>query len=255
MWTDTSENRDLVVANPYDVALMHRILVIDDDKDLTEMLGEYLGQEGFEVEIARTGEEGLGRATGEQFDLLILDVMLPEINGFEVLRRVRLQSQTPVIMLTARGQEVDRIVGLEVGADDYLSKPFSARELLARMNAVMRRTQLPPPRVGDALTVGDVTLDASARTVRRNGKLIDVTSLEFEVLKILLHRAGKIVPREELFEKVLQRKYSVFDRSIDNHVSGLRKKLGPRIGEVERIKAVRNAGYVYALMTPTSRRA
>jgi len=255
MWTETSENEIFVAPSAKNEVLVPRILVIDDDKDLTEMLAEYLGPEGFEVVIARSGEEGLNRAYESEYALIILDVMLPQINGFEVLRRLRKQSQCPVIMLTARGQEVDRVVGLEVGADDYLGKPFSARELLARMNAVLRRTQLPPSRSGDALSVGDVILDAAARTVRCNGKLIDVTALEFEVLKILLDAAGKIVPREELFEKVLQRKYSVFDRSIDNHVSSLRKKLGARIGEVERIKSVRNAGYVYALTAPTSRRA
>jgi len=255
MLTAAGENGDSVAQIMSAKVLVPRILVIDDDRDLTEMLAEYLGPEGFEVEIARSGEEGLTRAQSEDYALIILDVMLPQINGFEVLRRLRTQSQCPVIMLTARGQEVDRVVGLEVGADDYLGKPFSARELLARMNAVMRRTQLPPSRGGDVVKVGDVTLDASARTVRCNGKLIDVTSLEFEVLKMLLDSAGKVVPREELFEKVLQRKYSVFDRSIDNHVSSLRKKLGARIGEVERIKSVRNAGYVYALTAPTSRRA
>jgi two-component system response regulator CpxR len=252
MWTDTSENKDLVFSSSSDVAVMHRILVVDDDKDLTEMLEEYLGQEGFDVEIARNGEGGLLRATREPFDLIILDVMLPEINGFEVLRRLRLQSQTPIIMLTARGQEVDRIVGLEVGADDYLGKPFSARELVARMNAVMRRSESAALKKQDVLAVGDIVLDSAARTVRGNGKVIDLTSLEFEVLKILVSAAGKIVSREDLFEKVLQRKYSVFDRSIDNHVSSLRKKLGPKIGQVERIKAVRNSGYVYAYTVPDS---
>jgi two-component system response regulator CpxR len=249
------ENEILVAPMAKDEILMPRILVIDADKDLTEMLAEYLGPEGFEVVVARSGEEGLDRAYASEYALIILDVMLPQINGFEVLRRLRRQSQCPVIMLTARGQEVDRVVGLEVGADDYLGKPFSARELLARMNAIMRRSQPPSSRNSDVLSVGDVTLDTATRSVRCNGKLIDVTALEFEVLKILLDAAGKIVPREELFEKVLQRKYSVFDRSIDNHVSSLRKKLGPKVGKVERIKAVRNAGYVYALTAPTSRRA
>jgi two-component system response regulator CpxR len=229
---------------------MHRILIIDDDKELTEMLEEYLGQEGFEVETAANGQEGLRRATSEAFDLLILDVMLPEMNGFELLRKLRLKSQCPVIMLTARGQEVDRIVGLEIGADDYLGKPFSARELIARMNAVMRRAQVPEAKREDVITIGDVVLDSAARTVRCKNKVVDLTSLEFEVLKVLVSAAGKIVSREDLFEHVLQRKYSVFDRSVDNHVSSLRKKLGSKIGEVERIKAVRNSGYVYAYTLP-----
>ena len=241
-----SENRDSIVLITGVGISMPRILVIDDDRDLTEMLAEYLAPEGFEVQIAHTGEEGLACAQASEFALIILDVMLPEINGFEVLRRLRTQSACPVIMLTARGQELDRIVGLEVGADDYLGKPFSARELLARMNAVLRRTQSGPLKTGDALSVGDVSLNTAARTVHCKGKLIDLTSLEFDVLKMLLHAAGQIVSRERLFESVLQRPYSVFDRSIDNHVSNLRKKLGPRIGEVERIKSVRNVGYVYA---------
>lgn len=252
MGSDKAENTALL-ANSSDICLMHRVLIIDDDKDLTEMLGEYLGEEGFEVEIARTGEDGLNRAISERFHLVILDVMLPEINGFEVLRRMRVQSQSPVIMLTARGQEVDRIVGLEVGADDYLGKPFSARELVARMNAILRRAEATATRKQEVLAIGDVVIDAAARTVRCKGKVVDVTSLEFEVLKALVGAAGKIVSREDLFDKVLQREYSVFDRSIDNHVSSLRKKLGPKIGQVERIKSVRNTGYVYAYTLPNAR--
>lgn len=257
MLAGAGENRDLVTQIAGDTVPMQRILIIDDDKDLTEMLAEYLGPEGFEIEIARSGEEGLGRARAEEYALVILDVMLPQINGFEVLRRLRGQSQCPVIMLTARGQEVDRVVGLEVGADDYLGKPFSARELLARMNAVMRRTHGAPQKadIHNALAIGDVILDEAARTVHCDGKLIELTSLEFDVLRMLLNAAGRIVSRELLFEKVLQRKYSVFDRSIDNHVSSLRKKLGPRIGEVERIKSVRNAGYIYAYTPRSTRRA
>ena len=255
MLATAGENRGSAAQIMSDEVLVPRILVVDDDRDLTEMLAEYLGPEGFEVKIARSGEEGLRRAESEEYALIILDVMLPGINGFEVLRRLRTQSRCPVIMLTARGQEIDRVVGLEVGADDYLGKPFGTRELLARMNAVMRRTQSGPPKIGDVLESGDVILDAAARTVRSNGTVIDLTALEFDVLKMLLQAAGKIVPREELFEKVLQRKYSVFDRSIDNHVSSLRKKLGPKIGDVERIKAVRNTGYVYAYTAGETRRA
>jgi two-component system response regulator CpxR len=254
MLADAVHNGDFIAPATGDEVPVRRILVIDDDKDLTEMLAEYLAPEGFEVEIARSGEEGLTRALATSPALIILDVMLPEINGLEVLRRLRKQSKCPVIMLTARGQEVDRVVGLEVGADDYLGKPFSARELLARMNAVLRRTQASPAKSADVLEIGDVTLDSAARSVRCKGKLVDVTSLEFDVLKTLLSAAGEIVSREDLFEKVLQREYSVFDRSIDNHVSSLRKKLGPKVGETERIKAVRNSGYVYAMtQTPTKR--
>lgn len=224
---------------------MRRILIIDDDRDLSEMLIEYLSPEGFVVDSAHTGEDGLRWALSESFHLVILDVMLPRMNGFEVLRNLRSQSKCPVIMLTARGQEVDRIVGLEIGSDDYLAKPFSARELLARIHAILRRSR--PAEVDTELvTVGDVVLDRRSRMVRRAGEVIDLTSAEFDTLEVLLRSAGQVVPREELFDKVLHREYSVFDRSIDNHVSSLRKKLGPRLGDTERIKAVRNSGYLYA---------
>lgn len=226
---------------------MPRVLVIDDDRELTGMLVDYLSPEGFLVEVAHTGEDGLRQALATEYGLVILDVMLPRVNGFEVLRRLRAHSQCPVIMLTARGQEVDRIVGLEIGADDYLGKPFSARELLARMHAVLRRSHssatVPPDEI---LAVGDLVMDTRARTVRRAGRVIELTSLEFDVLKVLLTATGEVVSREELFRTVLQREYSVFDRSIDNHVSSLRKKLGAQVGDTERIKSVRNAGYVYA---------
>jgi two-component system, OmpR family, response regulator CpxR len=230
---------------------MPRILIIDDDRDLTAMLGEYLGPEGFIVETADTGEDGLAAALATDYALVILDVMLPQINGLEVLRRLRTRSACPVIMLTARGQDIDRIVGLEIGADDYLAKPFNARELLARMHAVLRRTRAAPVlTTDDVLTVGDVVMDVRARTVRCAGADVELTSLEFEVLRELLGAAGEVVSRERLFEDVLRREYSVFDRSIDNHVSSLRRKLGPRVGGTERIKSVRNAGYVYARTAP-----
>lgn len=254
---DARENKVSIVGTDGDLALMPRILVIDDDRDLTEMLVEYLGPEGFNVDVAHNGEEGLQQANSGEHSLIVLDVMLPEINGFEVLRRLRTRSTCPVIMLTARGQEVDRIVGLEVGADDYLGKPFSARELLARMNAVLRRTgqtERPPGVDRDRIAVGDIVVEMRSRTVRRDGTLVGLTSLEFDVLRVLLNAAGQVVSREDLFTKVLQRKYSVFDRSIDNHVSSLRKKLGPKIGDVERIKSVRSAGYIYAITGPGSKR-
>ncbi len=223
---------------------MRRILIIDDDRDLSEMLIEYLSPEGFAPECSYTGEGGLQRALSEKFDLVILDVMLPRMNGFEVLRNLRSQSQCPVIMLTARGMEVDRIVGLEIGSDDYLAKPFSARELLARIHAILRRSR--PAHVDpELLSVGDVTLDRRARMVRRDGAVVELTSAEYDTLELLLRSAGRVVPREELFKKVLQREFSALDRSIDNHVSSLRKKLGPRLKDTERIKSVRSSGYLY----------
>jgi DNA-binding response OmpR family regulator len=247
---------------------MPRVLIIDDDRDLTAMLAEYLSPEGFVVETAHTGEDGLAAALAADYSLIILDVMLPRINGLEVLRRFRARSACPVIMLTARGQDVDRIVGLEIGADDYLGKPFNARELLARMHAVLRRSQAASAAAavlaaaggvagagasgtGDGvLAVGDVVIDVRARTVRRGVELVELTSLEFDLLKVLLAAAGDVVSREVLFEQVLRREYNVFDRSIDNHVSSLRKKLGPRVGDAERIRSIRNAGYAYARTAP-----
>jgi two-component system, OmpR family, response regulator CpxR len=252
---------------------MPRVLIIDDDRDLTALLAEYLSPEGFVVETAHSGEDGLAAALATEYSLIILDVMLPRINGLEVLRRFRARSSCPVIMLTARGQDVDRIVGLEIGADDYLAKPFNARELLARMHAVLRRSQASATAAAAAagtaavgaaaagatgassagdgvIAVGDVVIDVRARTVRRGGEIVDLTSLEFELLKVLLAAAGEVVSREALFDQVLRREYNVFDRSIDNHVSSLRKKLGPRVGDAERIRSIRNAGYAYARTAP-----
>jgi two-component system response regulator CpxR len=242
------ENGTGVGVEPDAAPSMTRILVIDDDRDLTAMLAEYLEPEGFVVDAAHTGEDGLAQALAGDYALIILDVMLPRINGLEVLRRLRARTQCPVIMLTARGQDVDRIVGLEIGSDDYLSKPFNVRELLARMHAVLRRSRPPAavPSGGDLLMVGDVVMDVQARSVVRAGRPVELTSLEFEVLRLLLAAAGAVVSRERLFEEVLRREYSVFDRSIDNHVSSLRRKLGPKIGDIERIRSVRNTGYVYA---------
>jgi len=224
---------------------MPRVLVIDDDRELTAMLAEYLTPEGFALDAVHAGDDGLAQALAAAYDLIILDVMLPGLGGFEVLRRFRAHSSCPVIMLTARGQDVDRIVGLEIGADDYLAKPFNARELLARMHAVLRRSRGPEIPAG-VLAIGDVTMDVRARSVRRGGALVELTSAEFDVLRVLLANAGEVVSREALFTAVLQRDYSVFDRSIDNHVSNLRKALGPQVHGTERIRSVRNAGYVYA---------
>jgi len=225
------------------------ILVIDDDVEMTEMLGEYLEPEGFAVEVVHDGDSGLKRALRADCLLVILDVMLPRINGFEVLRRLRLESPIPVLMLTARGDAVDRVVGLQTGADDYLAKPFDPQELVARVRAILRRTSPAALRLGetgDVLTVADVVLDGRARTVRRGGTIVDLTAAEFDLLRTFLRSAGRVIGREELFRDVLDREFSVFDRSIDNHVSSLRKKLGPQPGGRDRIRAVRNAGYVYA---------
>jgi two-component system response regulator CpxR len=226
------------------------IVVIDDDVEMTEMLSEYLEPEGFQVEVRHDGDTGLKRALQGQCLLVVLDVMLPRMNGFEVLRRLRASSTVPVLMLTARGDAVDRVVGLQTGADDDLPKPFDPQELVARVQAILRRTApsaLRPQTTGDVLTMGDVILDSRARIVRRGGTIVDLTAAEFDLLRTVLRSGGRVIGREELFREVLDREFSVFDRSIDNHVSSLRKKLGPQPGGGDRIRAVRNAGYVYPL--------
>ncbi len=230
---------------------MDQILVIDDDIELCELLTDYLGGEGFSVETVNNGKQGAEQALIGDYVLIILDVMLPEMNGFDVLRKVREQCKTPVIMLTARGDDIDRIVGLELGADDYLPKPFNPRELVARIRAIQRRviadTQQPTAEKLTELAVGDVVLNKTNRVVRCAGKSVELTSVEFNLLELLLARAGEIISREELVEKVLGRRLSAYDRSIDVHVSALRKKLGHYEGETERIRTVRSVGYLYSL--------
>ncbi|HET7208966.1 MAG TPA: response regulator transcription factor [Terriglobales bacterium] len=229
---------------------MDRILVIDDDVELCSLVAEYLDSEGFQVEAVHDGERGLEHALQDEFALIVLDVMLPGINGFEVLRRIRSTSRIPVLLLTARGEEVDRIIGLEIGADDYLPKPFNPRELVARIRAVLRRTQAGKSaaagQLPEIIRVADVELDPATRTVRQAGKVVDLTSVEFSLLEALLREAGRVVTRERLAASVLSRKFSPFDRSIDMHVSKLRRKLGDSEGGQEHIKTVRGAGYIFA---------
>jgi two-component system response regulator CpxR len=228
-----------------------KILVIDDDAELCELVSEYLESEGFKVDTEGSGDHGADRALESDYDLIILDVMLPGINGFEALRRIRSQSNVPVLMLTARGDEVDRIVGLEIGADDYLPKPFNPRELVARIQAILRRSGVQADTGAAALNekvvIGDIQLDTGSRTVARDNNPIHLTAMEFNVLEVLLRNAGRVVERESLVEQVLDRRYSPYDRSIDVHVSNLRKKLGHEIEGMERIKSVRQVGYLYAL--------
>jgi two-component system response regulator CpxR len=230
-----------------------RILVVDDDVELCELLSEYLGAEGFEVESMNDAGEGLERALSGEHALVVLDVMLPGMSGFEVLRRLREASKIPVLMLTARGDDVDRIVGLEMGADDYLPKPFNPRELVARIRAVQRRvataapTADPKPAPAKPHVVGDVELDPGTRVVRKEDRIVDLTSVEFSLLEVMLRAAGQVVPREDLALQVLGRKLSPYDRSIDVHVSSLRKKLGHQVGDTERIRTVRGVGYLYSL--------
>src|SRR3954471_19269837 len=235
---------------------VERILVIDDDVELCSLVTEYLKPEGFQVEAVHDGKTGLNRALSGDHLLVVLDVMLPGLNGFDVLRRLRDGSRVPVLLLTARGEDVDRIVGLEIGADDYLPKPFNPRELVARIRAILRRTHSAGGEalVPDIIKVGDVELDPARRSVHHHGKPVELTSVEFGLLQVLLREAGRVVTREALVDEVLGRKFSPFDRSIDMHVSKVRKKLGDTDTE-DHIKTVRGAGYIFALTRPKAKNA
>jgi two-component system, OmpR family, response regulator CpxR len=234
-------------------AALPRILVVDDDVELCELLREYLEPEGFSVEVAYDGAEGLERAISGEFTLVVLDVMLPQLEGFEALRQIRKTSRLPVIMLTARGDDVDRIHGLEIGADDYLMKPFNPRELAARIQAVLRRSALPLP-APETIVLGDIELDRGARTVRRKNREIELTSVEFDLLAFFLKTPGHVISRDDMVKAVLRRELVSFDRSIDVHVSNLRRKLGPAPDGGDRIRAVRGVGYVYVLPGKTRSR-
>jgi len=228
---------------------MDRILIIDDDEELCELVSEYLTVEGFTVESVNDGESGLARALEGEYDMVILDVMLPKMNGFDVLRNLRQQSKLPVIMLTARGDDMERIVGLEIGADDYLAKPFKPRELAARLRAILRRSAVPESSTGnEILDVDGVRLSPASRAAMLDGTELSLTSVEFGLLHELLKEAGKVVKKEDLSETVLERKLSPYDRSLDMHISNLRKKLGPRSDGGDRIKTIRSVGYIYTVV-------
>lgn len=221
---------------------MH-ILLVDDDAELCSLLREFLQREGFTVSCEHEGNRGLARAQEPGVDLVVLDVMLPGIDGFEILRRLRSQSTVPVIMLTARGEDVDRIVGLELGADDYLPKPFNPRELAARIRAILRRYE---PRQEDAparLEVNGIVLDSGSREVLAAGKRVELTTFEFDILEMLMRSAGRVLSRDALMEKFFNRKATPYDRSIDMHISHLRKKL--EAGD-SLIKTVRGVGYQFS---------
>ena len=222
---------------------MDRVLIVDDDVELCRLLAERLSTEGFSLESVHDGPRGLSRALSQEHALVILDLMLPGMNGLDLLRALRSQSSMPVLMLTARGEDVDRILGLELGADDYLPKPFNPRELIARARAILRRSER-VSETSDVLMVDDIRLDPSAREVLIDGVPLEITSVEFSLLEALLHDAGHVVTREHLTETVLGRKLGSFDRVIDVHVSNLRKKLS-RAHAGERIKAIRGSGYLF----------
>ncbi|HEX9627007.1 MAG TPA: response regulator transcription factor [Acidiferrobacterales bacterium] len=229
---------------------MAHILLADDDAELSEMLVDYLDGEGFTVDVAHDGEAALRMAAAGDYDLLVLDVMMPKRNGFEVLRELRARSLLPVLMLTARGEDVDSIIGLELGADDYLAKPCNPRVLAARIRAILRRVEAPaeagaPGAAPQPLAVDDLVVHGGSRSATRGGAPLALTSTEFSVLEALLREAGKVVPKQALSEHALGRKLGRFDRSLDMHVSSLRRKLGPAPDGRERIKTVRGVGYLY----------
>lgn len=225
-----------------------RVLVIDDDRKLCRLIRDYLEPMGYVVSAAHAGPEGVERAVGEKWDAVILDVMLPGFDGFEVLKRVRRESDVPVLMLTARGEEADRIVGLEIGADDYLPKTFSPRELLARLRAVVRRSSrqvsTPAEAVPEELVVGRLRVRPATRTVLLDERPLALTPVEFDLLVSLCRARGRVKTREQLLEEIRERDYEVFDRSIDVHISGLRKKLGDDPKEPRFIRTLRAAGYM-----------
>ena len=221
---------------------MH-ILLVDDDTELASLLSEFLGREGFTIACEHEGLRGLDHARRPGIDLVVLDVMLPGIDGFEILRRLRTDSKIPVIMLTARGEDVDRIIGLDLGADDYLAKPFNPKELVARIRSVLRRYEArPAASIAGRVEVAGVVLEPAARTVSANGKQVELTTFEFDILELLMRSAGTVLSRDALMENFYNRKATPFDRSIDMHISHLRKKL--ENGETL-IKTIRGVGYQF----------
>lgn len=225
-----------------------RVLVIDDDKKLCRLIGTYLGPMGYQVSAVHTGPEGVAKATGETWHAIILDLMLPGLDGFEVLKQIRKKSDVPVLMLTARGDEADRIVGLEIGADDYLPKTFSTRELLARLRAVTRRATTHHAATQEdeelELIVGQLRVNTGARTAVLGDQPLSLTPVEFDLLASLARAKGRVKSREALLDEIRDRNYDVFDRSIDVHISGLRKKLGDDPKTPRFIRTLRSAGYL-----------
>ena len=219
-----------------------RVLLIDDDARLFELLNGYLAQNEVTLAHAPDGPRGLAMLDAEPYDAVLLDVMMPGMNGLEVCKRIRARGNTPIIMLTARGDEADRVVGLELGADDYVPKPFSPRELLARLRAVLRRAR--PEAVAERLQVGPIALDAGLREARKDGKVLDLTGLEFDLLLALARRAGRVIPRDAMLAEAGRSDTVVSERTVDVHISHLRAKLCDDPKEPRLIRTVRGVGYV-----------
>lgn len=229
---------------PSQGAVLVRLLLVDDDTELCASLQRLLRMDGFEVTAVHTANDGVRKATEEVFALIVLDVMLPGGDGRIVLRKIRATSDVPIIMLTARGDEADRIAGLEAGADDYLPKPFNARELVARIRVILKRNvrQAPQPQT---ILIGDLEIYPLTRRVLQKSQEVPLTGAEFDILMMLVRSAGKVVSRDEIAEICLGRPIAPFDRSVDNHISNLRKKLGTTYHDTERIRSLRGTGYIY----------
>jgi DNA-binding response OmpR family regulator len=222
-----------------------RILLIEDDARLAEMVKNYLGGSGFSITIASTGRAGLGLHGRQEFDALILDLMLPDMDGLEVCRKIRAGAQTPILMLTARGDAMDRVVGLEIGADDYLPKPFEPRELLARLRAILRRSKRGEEN-SELMRFGRLEIDVGARQVRRDGEACTITGYQFDLLLVLARHAGRVMSREAIMDLMKNERLDAFDRSIDVHISRIRAAIEDDPKKPRRVITVRGAGYVFA---------
>lgn len=230
------------------------ILIIDDDKKFCELISDYLDPFGYSVDMANNGQLGLEMAFKTQYDAILLDVMMPTIDGFDVLKAIRRESNVPVLMLTARGDEMDRIVGLEIGADDYLPKTYSTRELLARLRAVtrrnMHRSESSDEQIDHPFSVGMLRIDPEARQAYLRSEFLDLTTIEFDLLLCMVRAQGRVLSRDQLLDKISGRDYDVFDRSVDVHVSSLRKKLGDSPKSPQYIKTIRSIGYMFLKQEP-----
>jgi two-component system, OmpR family, response regulator RegX3 len=222
------------------------VLLVEDEPSITEPLAEALGREGLDAKVASTAEEALRLAETVKPDLVLLDVMLPDGSGFDVCRELRQRSQVPIIMLTARGEEADRIVGLELGADDYVVKPFSAREVVARIRAVLRRADAPISPTEEAIEIGDLRIDPARREVTKNGEVLELSRKEFELLHLLMGNAGSVVTRERAIDEVWDVNWFGSTKTLDVHVSGLRRKLGDDSSEPRYLHTVRGVGFRFS---------
>jgi DNA-binding response OmpR family regulator len=249
----------LIASNPpgtleVEMAREH-ILIVDDDRAFARLTSEYLEREGFEVECVRNGKHGLERTLSGKFDIVVLDLVMPGMNGTQVLQEIREVSLVGVIVLAGSGEEIDRILSLEYGADDYLAKPCNPRELVARIRTLLRRLRPAIPGgaswIPEVLGAGDIELDRRSRTCRLRGATVELTGTEFELLYTLARSAGRPVSRKDLMRTVMDRDFSPFDRSVDVHISNIRKKLGPSLEGLERIRSVRNYGYIYLCAATT----